>query len=259
MQFGLIHSPFQLQEFSTTRMCEGEEVPVEMRQVLKEFPDVFVEPTSLLPTRDHDHCIPLKSNAVLVSIRPYRYNYFQKNKIEKHVSKMLTNGIIKPSLSVFFPALLVEKGWSWRFCIDYRKLNKITIKDKFRIPLVDDLMDELNGSYIYPKINIRVAYHQIRMRVTDIPKNAFRTHQGHYDFKVMPFGLTNASITFQSLMNHVFNPYLRKFVLMFFDDIQIYNASVQEHVIHLMRVSKLLRKEQLFAKLSLSAPLLSLK
>ncbi|XP_026409962.1 uncharacterized protein LOC113305068 [Papaver somniferum] len=230
------------------------DAPVILQPLLHDFQDIFQEPTKLPPQRSLDHKIPLQPLSTPVNQRSYKFPNLQKGVVEQLVKEMLQDGIIQPSHSpLASPILLVrKKDGSWRFYVDYRKLNSIIIKDKFPIPIVDELLDELKGSTFFSKIDPREGYHQIRVSDRDIFKIAFRTHHGHYEFKVMPFGLTNAPATFQALMNDIFQPFLRKFVLVFFcfDDILIYSHNMDEHLEHLTIVFGLLRQHQLFCHMS---------
>ncbi|XP_076897827.1 uncharacterized protein LOC143551249 [Bidens hawaiensis] len=182
-----------------------------IQQVMNRFAIVFHEPTTPPPKHFQDHGIPLIPGARPVSARPYRQPYLQKFEIERQVRELLQQGLIRPSHSPFSsPVLLVKKSdGSWRFCIDGQSLNDITVKDKYPIPMIYELLDELHASRIYSKLDLRSGYHQIRVRDEDIHKTAFRTHEGHYEFVVMPFGLTNAPATFQCLMNDLFRLFLQ--------------------------------------------------
>ena len=187
-----------------------------------------------------------------MNLRPYHYSSLQKDAIDSMIKDMLAQGTIQCSSSPYAsPIVLVKKkDGTWRLCVDYRGLNKQTVKDKYPIPLLEDLLDELGGACYFSKLDLRAGFHQLRMTPEDVYKTAFKTHSGHYEYLVMPFGLSNAPYTFQGLMNHVFQEISRKFLLVFFDDILVYSSSWEEHLQHLHEVFAILRHQQLYLKAS---------
>jgi hypothetical protein len=189
-----------------------------MKEIINNFEDIFYEPTQLPPSREVDHSIPLKEGTEPINARPYSYAYFQKTEIEKQVQDMLKLGLIKPSTSPFSSSVLLvkKKDGTWRFCTDFRALNSVTINDRFPIPTIDDMLNELHGAAFFTKLDLREGYHQVRVNPKDTHKTAFRTHNGHYEYMVMPFGLCNTPSTFQAIMNSIFRPHLRQFILVFF-------------------------------------------
>jgi hypothetical protein len=170
-----------------------------------------------------------------VSLRAYRYPPALKGEIEKQVQDMLAQGIIQPSTSPF-PSLVLlvrKKDGSFRFCMDFRQLNAITRKSKFPVPVIDQLMDELSSARWFSKLDLHAGFHQILLEPSEEFKTTFQTHLGQYEFKVMAFGLTGAPGTFQGAMNSTLSPGLRRFVIVFFDDILVYSATLEDHVHHL--------------------------
>ena len=165
--------------------------------------------------------------------------------------ELLDKRFIHPStLPWGAPVLFVKKkDGSMRLCIDYRELNRVIIKNKYPLPRIDDLFDQLQGAQVFSKTDLRSGYHQLKIKGKDIPKTAFRTRYGHYEFLVMPFGLTNAPAAFMDLMNKVFHEYLDQFVIVFIDDILIYSKSQEEHEEHFRIVLQILRERKLYAKL----------
>ncbi|GKC90853.1 putative reverse transcriptase domain-containing protein, partial [Tanacetum coccineum] len=184
----------------------------------------------------------------LPGIPPARQVEFQIDLVPEQLQELSDKGFIRPSSSPWgAPILFVnKKDGLFQMCIDYRELNKLTVKNRYQLPRIDDLFDQLQGSSVYSKIDLRSGYHQLRVREEDIPKTAFRTRYGHYEFQVMPFGLTNAPDVFLDLMNKVCKPYLDKFI----DDILIYSKNKEEHEEHLKLIMELLKKEELYVKFS---------
>jgi hypothetical protein len=173
-------------------------VPQDIQSILSKHQVVFPTPHGIPPFCGvHDHSIPLVPGSLPPNIHPYRHPFSQKNEIEKMVQELLNTGVIHPSMSPYSsPVVMVmKKEGSWRMCLDFRTLTKLTIKDKFPIPVIDDLLDELSGAQFFTKLDLRSGYHQIHMKEADIPNTSFRTHEGHYEFLVMPFGLCNAPST----------------------------------------------------------------
>ncbi|GJW54605.1 putative reverse transcriptase domain-containing protein [Tanacetum coccineum] len=221
--------------------------------IVQDFPEVFPEDLpGLPPTRQVEFQIDLVPGAALVARAPYRLAPSEMKELSEQLKELSDKGFIRPSSSPWgAPVLFVKKkDGSFRMCIDYRELNKLTVKNRYPLPRIDDLFDQLQGSSVYSKIDLRSGYHQLRVREEDIPKTAFRTRYGHYEFQVMPFGLTNAPAVFMDLMNRVCKPYLDKFVIVFIDDILIYSKNKQEHEEHLKLILELLKKEELYAKFS---------
>ncbi|CAI7868457.1 unnamed protein product [Closterium sp. NIES-53] len=243
-----------------TNEDEGErktlELPPAIQKLLEEFEDVLPDdlPDQLPPYRTHQHEIIEEPGSKPTFRAPYQLSPTELADMKKQIEYLLDKGLIRPSTSPYgAPVLFTPKpDGSLRMCIDYRALNKQTIKNKYPIPRIDDLLDQLRGATVFSKLDLRSGYWQIRMADNSIYKTAFRTRYGSYEYLVMPFGLTNAPATFQAEMNHIFRPLLDECVVVYLDDILIYSRDMKQHIEHLRRVFEILRREKFYVKISKS-------
>ncbi|GKD50682.1 putative reverse transcriptase domain-containing protein [Tanacetum coccineum] len=245
----VVHIPIDAQVIEK----KSDEKRLEDIPVVREFLKVFLENLHGLPSvRQVEFQIDLGPGATPVAQAPYRLAPSEMQELSNQLQELADRGFIRPSTSPWgAPVLFVKKkDESFKMCIDYRELNKLTVKNRYPLPRIDDLFDQLQGSSTYSKIDLRSVYHQLRVRNEDIPKTAFRTRYGHYEFQVMSFGLTNAFAVFMDLINRICKPYLDKFVIVFIDDILIYSRNKEEHADHLRIILELLKNEKLYAKFS---------
>nr|GFA82174.1 reverse transcriptase domain-containing protein [Tanacetum cinerariifolium] len=243
-----LNHPFNIDLISEAE-GKSEKKRLENVPIVRDFPEVFPEDLpGLPPTQLVVFQIDLIPGAAPVAQAPYRLTPPEMKELLKQLKEMSDKGFIRPSSLPWGSSVLFvkKKNGSFRMCIDYRELNKLTVKNRYPLPRIDDLFDQLQGSSVYSKIDLRSGYHQLRVREEDVLKTAFRTRYGHYEFQVMPFGLTNAPAVFMDLMNCVRKPYLDKFMIVFYDDILIYSKNKKEHEEHLRTILKLLKKEELF-------------
>ncbi|KAJ9504628.1 hypothetical protein QJQ45_013599, partial [Haematococcus lacustris] len=227
-------------------------VAAQLTALISEFEDVFAPFNKLPPQRPVGHTIPLQPGCKPPALPSYKMSQPELLEMKKQVAAFLEQGIIEPSSSPYAaPVLFVKKkSGELRMCVDYRQLNKITLRDQYPLPRVDDLFDRLAGCTVFSSLDLQAGYHQIRIPDEDVPKTAFRTPTGLYQFKVLCFGLTNAPATFQRVMNNAFADVINDCALVYIDDILIMSKSVPDHFNHLRRVLELLRKHQFQAKLS---------
>ncbi|CAI7880692.1 unnamed protein product [Closterium sp. NIES-53] len=227
-------------------------VPSELQELLKRFPGIFPDdlPEGLPPQRAHDHRIELEPGAQPTVQRQFRLTQPELDELRKELDYLLEKKFIRPSSSPFAAPILFtpKKDGGFRMCIDYRALNRVTVKSRYPIPRADELIDQLRTARVFSKIDLRGGYHQIRVEPSDCAKTAFRTRYGSFQYTVMPFGLTNAPATFQMTMNEAFRPLLDKCVIIYLDDILVYSRDKQQHLADLEAVFTVLDKHRLLTK-----------
>ena len=222
-------------------------------QLYEEYKDIFADlPKELPPSRTHDHSIDLLPDAQPPSKSPYRMSLTELDELRKQLDKLLESGFIQPSKSPYgAPVLFVKKkDNTMRLCIDYRMLNNITIKNKYPLPRIDELLNRLSGARYFSKLDLQSGYHQIRIKTEDVHKTAFRTRYGSFEWLVLPFGLTNAPSTFMAMMQDILREHLDKYCISLLDDILVYSTTLQEHEQHLRRIMNTLRQHKLYVKQS---------
>jgi len=236
----------------TDSAVDSEKVAMETNRLLSEYSDRFPPdlPKTVPPDRDVDHHIELVPGSLPPSRPMYRMSPTELDELKRQLDDLLSKGLIRPSKSSYgAPVLLTKKkDGGWRFCVDYRALNAITVKNKYPLPRIDELFDRLQGAKYFSKIDLRCGYWQIKVWSDDVPKTAFRTRYGSFEWLVLPMGLTNAPATFMHLMNQIFRTYLDKFVIVFLDDVLIYSRTLADHRKHVRQVLDILRQHQLYCK-----------
>jgi hypothetical protein len=250
--YGMLCVMGVLDEFEPKEATKLVSSPKCVKQVLDEFPDVMPEelPNELPPKKQVDHAIEVMLGMAPLAKAPYQMSHEELKELKVQLEELLKKGYIKPNKSPYgAPVLFVhKKDGTLRMCVDYRALNKVTMKNRYPLSQIDDLFDRLSKVKVFSWINLRFKYYQIQIAKRDEEKTACRTKYGSYEFLVMPFGLTIATTTFSTLMNDIFREWFDDFVVVYIDDILVYNNSMEEHVEHLWKVFQKLRENKLYVK-----------